>query len=128
MPMEFMLGAKANCADGFCGTVSRAILDPGAWTVTHLVIEPRHHQDAGRLVPVALVGVEAGGIKLRCTLSEFSALDPAEEIDVAGGEIVVPGYGVGGVPDMGGPAAGAGLGAAAPILVSHAVPEGETEV
>ena len=36
---EFTLGAAAHCSDGFCGEVSRTILDPAARTVTHLVIE-----------------------------------------------------------------------------------------
>jgi hypothetical protein len=39
---EFTLGARASCPDGFCGVVSRTILDPAARTVTHLVIGPRH--------------------------------------------------------------------------------------
>lgn len=38
---EFTLGTRASCSDGFCGVVSRAILDPAARTVTHLVIGPR---------------------------------------------------------------------------------------
>ena len=33
---EFTLGARASCSDGFCGVVSRTILDPAARTVTHL--------------------------------------------------------------------------------------------
>ena len=29
---EFTLGARASCPDGFCGVVSRTILDPAART------------------------------------------------------------------------------------------------
>jgi len=44
---EFTLGARASCPDGFCGVVSRTILDPAARTVTHLVIGPRHGGGGG---------------------------------------------------------------------------------
>ncbi len=36
----FVIGAKADCADGPCGTVTRVVIDPVAHSVTHLVIEP----------------------------------------------------------------------------------------
>jgi hypothetical protein len=80
MSAEFTMGARASCTDGFCGVITRAILDPAAETVTHLVIQPRHGADEGRLVPIALVDEEAGEIRLRCTLAEFGALEPAEEV------------------------------------------------
>jgi sporulation protein YlmC with PRC-barrel domain len=76
---EFTLGARASCSDGFCGVVSRTILDPAARTVTHLVIGPRHGE-GGRLVPLDLVEAAAGEIRLRCTLDEFGRLDPAEKV------------------------------------------------
>jgi sporulation protein YlmC with PRC-barrel domain len=82
---EFTIGAGVNCTDGSCGTVSRLIVDPEKETVTHLVVEPRHHQP-GRLVPVDLVEHAAGEITLRCTLADFGKLDPAEEQEV------LPGY------------------------------------
>ena len=86
---EFTLGARASCSDGFCGVVSRTILDPAARTVTHLVIGPRHGE-GGRLVPLDLVEAAAGEIRLRCTLDEYSRLDPAEETELVDG-----GYGGG---------------------------------
>src|ERR1700748_2535914 len=64
---EFTLGAAAHCSDGFCGEVSRTILDPAARTVTHLVIQPRHRSGSGRLVPVHLVDEAAGEIRLHVT-------------------------------------------------------------
>jgi hypothetical protein len=130
MATEFILGAGASCSDGPCGEVTRAILDPAARTVTHLVIEPRHHQDRGRLVPVDLVETAAGQIGLRCTLAEFDQLDPAEEailvegMDYSGGYgsvESVQGYGFGGM------GASASLGRHDPIVISDAVPEGESE-
>jgi sporulation protein YlmC with PRC-barrel domain len=124
---EFTLGARASCSDGFCGVVSRTILDPAARTVTHLVIGPRHGEE-GRLVPLDLVEAAAGEIRLRCTLDEYSRLDPAEETELRDGGY---GGGYGGV-GVGGSASvmgmGMGLGSSTPLVVEHAVPLGEIEV
>ena len=119
---EFTLGARASCPDGFCGVVSRTILDPAARTVTHLVIGPRHGT-GGRLVPLDLVEAAAGEIRLRCTLDEFGRLDPAEETELVDG-----GYGDAGAMGMGGSVPGMGLGYSIPLVVEHAVPLGDIEV
>jgi sporulation protein YlmC with PRC-barrel domain len=74
-PEQFTIGAGANCTDGTCGEVSRVVVDPIARTVTHLVIEPQHRHGLGRLVPLDLVDVVAGDIRLRCTLAEFNKFD-----------------------------------------------------
>ena len=120
---EFTLGALASCSDGFCGVVSRTILDPAARTVTHLVIGPRHGE-GGRLVPLDLVEAAAGEIRLRCTLDEYSRLDPAEETELVDGGY--GGVGVGGSASVMG--VGMGLGYSTPLVVEHAVPLGEIEV
>jgi sporulation protein YlmC with PRC-barrel domain len=113
---EFTMGARASCSDGYCGVVSRTILDPAARTVTHLVIEP-HHGAGGRLVPLDLVEDTAGEIRLRCTLDEFGRLDPAEEV------LADTWSGGGDYSSL-----GMGLGSRTPLVVTHAVPLGETEV
>jgi sporulation protein YlmC with PRC-barrel domain len=136
MPAEFTMGARASCTDGFCGEVRRTILDPAARTVTHLVVEPRHLRgEPGRLVPVGLARATAGEVKLSCTLAEFKRLDPAEEVEVLDAAeygfteaVGVGGFGNAGSPGMAGPTSGIGLGAGQPIVVSHSVPLGETEV
>jgi hypothetical protein len=137
---EYTLGAAASCTDGACGVVSRTILDPAAGTVTHLVIVPRHHHGEGRLVPVGLVEAAAGQVRVRCSLAEFARLDPAEDVEVAddgygggyGQAAAVQGYGGVGGFGAGGSATGMGigmgLGHGTPVIVSHAVPVGETEV
>jgi hypothetical protein len=136
---EFTLGARVSCTDGFCGVLRRTIVDPAARTVTHLVIEPgHHHHTGGRLVPVELAGEAGREIRLRCTLEEFGRLDAAEEVDVAGAAYdpgyaqaeAVMGYGNVGSMGVGGSVSGTVIGAShrTPILVSHAVPLGETEV
>jgi hypothetical protein len=82
---QFAIGAKASCSDGLCGEVRRLVIDPATDTVTHLVIQPGHRREAGRLVPVHLVETTAGEIRLRCTRAEFDKLDRAEESDVVEG-------------------------------------------
>lgn len=137
---EFTLGARASCSDGFCGELVRTILDPATRTITHLVIEPKHRQEEGRLVPLDLVDTAGGEIRLRCSLAEFGQLQPAEEVDVVdegygggyGQAGSVQGYGNVGGLGVGGSATGMGVGMGTghrtPTILEHAVPLGETEV
>jgi sporulation protein YlmC with PRC-barrel domain len=57
------------------------VVDPIARAVTDLVVEPKHRQGLGRLVPLDLVdNVSAvGQVTLSCTIAEFEKLDHAEE-------------------------------------------------
>ena len=116
MATEFTLGAKASCSDGSCGEVIRTILDPATRTVTHLVIERRHHPASGRLVPVELVETGVGDIRLRCSLAEFDNLEPAEQIELVEGIDYGGGYGpdavvgYGDVGSMGVGASSSGMG------------------
>jgi sporulation protein YlmC with PRC-barrel domain len=73
------IGAEASCTDGICGEVRRVVVDPVAQEVTHLAVEPKGRQGLSRLVPLDLVEVSGGEIRLHCTLAEFDQLDPAEE-------------------------------------------------
>ena len=79
--MTFWIGADASCTDGACGQVSRVIVNPVAREVTHLVVDPKHRNGPGRLVPVDLADATTGQIRLRCTLAEFQTLRPAEETE-----------------------------------------------
>lgn len=79
----FRLGADVRCADGECGELKSLVVRPGDDVVTHLVVEQKHGQVPGRLVPLGLVGTEpsasvSGQIRLRCTMAEYGRLDPAE--------------------------------------------------
>jgi sporulation protein YlmC with PRC-barrel domain len=116
---EFAIGATASCSDGDCGKVSRMIIDPAARAVTHLVVEPKHGQAPGRLVPLDLVDTTTGEIRLRCTLAEFDELDPAEERQAVEGT---------GAMGVGGTAAPTGIPHAARTVRQDVVPLGETEV
>jgi len=133
----FRIGAEASASDGVCGEVSRLVMDPVALTVTHLVIEPKHRRESGRLVPVHLVDTTTGQIRLRCTTAEFDKLDPAEEIDQVEGLDYGGGYGqaeaVQGYGGMGGIGAtgmgiGMGVGHNTPVVVQDVVPLGEVDV
>jgi sporulation protein YlmC with PRC-barrel domain len=141
MATEFRIGAEASCSDGFCGEVARVITDPATRTITHLVIEPKHRRQDGRLVPLELVDTAAGDIRLRCTIAEFGELDPAEEVDLAEGDEYgggygtaesVQGYGNVGAMGIGGSASGMAIGASmghrARTVVNHVVPLGEAEL
>ncbi len=67
----FTIGSDASCTDGVCGKVTRVVVDPVARAVTHLVIEPKHRYDPGRLVPLDLIDAATGQVRLRCTLADF---------------------------------------------------------
>jgi sporulation protein YlmC with PRC-barrel domain len=117
---EFAIGAQASCVDGACGEVRRIVIDPAARTVTHLVIEPKHRQQPGRLVPVDLIDSTAGEVRLRCTLAEFDRLDPAEERDLVEGQ----GMGTGAAGEI----PPAGIPHPVRVVVHDVVPSGEAEL
>lgn len=137
----FTIGATASCSDGLCGEVTRMIIDPVARTVTHLVVEPKHRGEPGRLVPLDLVATTADEITLRCTIAEFDRLDPAEETDLLEGDAYgggygsaesVQGYGMTGGMGVGGSVTGLGIGADlghhVRTITEDVVPVGETQV
>jgi sporulation protein YlmC with PRC-barrel domain len=118
---EYTIGAEARCSDGVCGEVSRIIVDPATRTVTHLVIDPRHHHMPGRLVPVDLIDTAGGEVHVRCTLAEFGNFDPAEEAELVQG----------GPPGGLGPAGmdtPPGIPHAVQTITEDVVPLGETEL
>jgi hypothetical protein len=76
---EITIGAAAKCLDGPCGEVSRVVVDPVALAVTHLVVEPDHRSGLGKLVPLDIVDLGSGEIRVHCTQAEFDRLGAAEE-------------------------------------------------
>jgi sporulation protein YlmC with PRC-barrel domain len=119
--VEFTIGARASCSDGVCGEVSGVIVDPADRRVTHLVIEPGHRREVGRLVPAGLIDTTGGEIRLRCTLAGFAALDPAQETMIVEG-------GGSGTLGPGGMPAPAGIPHQASTFVEDVVPVGEMEL
>lgn len=90
---HFTIGADASCTDGVCGEVSRVVVDPATHAVTHLVVQPKHQQGCGRLVPLDLVYVTTGQVRLRCTKAEFNKLSHAEKTEFLPGAGDYAGYG-----------------------------------
>jgi sporulation protein YlmC with PRC-barrel domain len=120
---QFTIGGDATCRDGVCGEVTRVVVDPIAQTVTHLVIEPKHRQGLGRLVPLDLVDLSTGEVELHCTIAAFEKLDRAEETHFLPGGVGYAGYAAGQVLSW--PYYGANM----PLpIVSDSVPVGEVAV
>jgi sporulation protein YlmC with PRC-barrel domain len=92
---QFMIGVDASCSDGVCGEVSRVVVDPVAEAITHLVVEPKHRQGLGRLVPIDVVDATPNDVRIRCTTAEFEQLDSAEETQFLPGSRSYAGYGPG---------------------------------
>ena len=92
---EFTIGSEVACSDGVCGELTRVVVDPVARALTHLVVEPTQRRGTGRLVPIDLVDSTAEQIRLRCTMSEFEALEDAEETQFLPGASGQWGYGQG---------------------------------
>jgi sporulation protein YlmC with PRC-barrel domain len=90
-----MIGVDAICSDGVCGEVSRVVVDPVAEAITHLVVEPKHRQGLGKLVPLDLVDATPDDVRIRCTTAEFDQLDSAEETQFLPGSSNYSGYGPG---------------------------------
>jgi len=92
--VTLVIGAVAQCSDGFPGEVKCLVVDPSARVVTHLVVEPKlEHGTArglARLVPLDHVDATTDKIKLRYSEAEFKDLNPAEETLAE----FVPGYNV----------------------------------
>jgi sporulation protein YlmC with PRC-barrel domain len=128
----FTIGANVSCTDGLCGEVIRVVVDPVARTVTHLVVEPKHRQGLGRLVPLELVDASKGGIRLRATIADFEQLEDAEETEFLLGTSNEASYG----PGQGGSGSyyglggdmGLGMGDVAQPIIYDKVPLGEVAV
>ncbi|MHB1511094.1 MAG: PRC-barrel domain-containing protein [Acidimicrobiales bacterium] len=90
---EFTIGSDVSCSDGTCGELRRVVVDPVARALTHLVVEAKHRQGMGHLVPIDLVSSAGAEIHLRCTVAHFEALDDAEETQFLPGAIGQWGYG-----------------------------------
>ncbi|MBW4030059.1 MAG: hypothetical protein HIU57_05185 [Acidobacteria bacterium] len=137
---QFIIGDEVYCSDGSCGQLRRVVVDPVARVLTHLVVEAKHRQGMGHLVPIDLVISTGAEIRLGCTVTQFEHLEGADETQLLPGArgqwdytqdqmLSQPYYGLG----MGATGAMGGMGfgmsgAPQPIVVSHRVPIGEVEV
>jgi len=122
---QFTIGAEVRGTDGALGELTRVVVNPISKTVTHFLVEPKHRQGLGRLVPLDLVeGTSGGEVRLHCTKGDFDRLDFAEETSfMPGVDEAYAGYEPGEVyawPYFGG-------NASVPVT-SVAVPVGEVSV
>ena len=120
--MEYAIGAQIYCEDGECGELMRVVVDPIKRAITHLVVEQRHSQEVGRLVPIDLVETATEQeLRLRCTLAKFASLEAAEEtkfVEAPGGQwgygqrqmLMLPFFGLGGMGMGGMGVGGIGMG------------------
>jgi uncharacterized protein YrrD len=91
---SFKIGAHVEATDGRCGHLTRVIIDPVADALTHLVVEPGHHEARARLVPLDLVaGADEDQIRLSCTKQQFEQLDEADDIEFLDADADAFGYG-----------------------------------
>jgi sporulation protein YlmC with PRC-barrel domain len=139
---EFRIGSEVLCSDGPCGELTRVVVDPLLRALTHLVVEAKHRQGSGRLVPVELVESAGAEIRLECTIARFNALEDAEETHFLPGAtgdwdyqqqqmLSLPYYGLGVGTGMGLGIGGMHVGDAdidPQEVVTDRVPAGEVEV
>jgi sporulation protein YlmC with PRC-barrel domain len=83
----FKIGAEAHCNDGPCGQIRCVVVDPVAQAVTHLVVESKHRQGLGRLVPLNLIAAVGDELSLNCDRAAFENLEMAEEVQFMPGSI-----------------------------------------
>lgn len=111
---EYAIGAEVYCEQGPCGELVRVVVDPIKRAITHLVVEERHGQQVGRLVPIDLVeSATEQELRLHCTFDQFASLEAAEEtkfVQAPGGQwgygqgqmLMLPFFGLGGMGMLGG--------------------------
>jgi len=122
------IGAKVSCTDGPCGTVTRVVVDPVVPAVTHVVVQPPHEHILSRLVPVGLADATAGEVRLRCTIAEFEALDPAEDTQFVPGTTTYAAYGPEQAVFWPHAAHGGRYGGRGDLVTEDSVPVGEVQV
>lgn len=80
--MQLKVGMLAESTDGPCGEIADVVLDPVKWRVTHLVVQPRHHHDQARLVPIdAVTSNDADHVVLSWSTEQVEHAAPVEETD-----------------------------------------------
>jgi hypothetical protein len=77
--MKLDLGSRIRCSDGAERVLADLVVDAPAKRVTHLVVEPKDHREAARLVPVELAREDGGGLALSCTSEVLDGFDPVRE-------------------------------------------------
>lgn len=79
--MKLDIGMRAESTDGLLGEVADVVVDPVAWRVTHLVLQPHHRHDRARLVPIDAVVSSNGELVLSWSTKQFEDAPVVEETD-----------------------------------------------
>lgn len=80
--MQINVGMLADATDGPCGEVADVVLDPVNWHITHLVVQPHHHHDEARLVPIdAVISNDADHVVLSWSTTQVDAAALVEVTD-----------------------------------------------
>ena len=77
--MKLDIGSPVRCSAGAERVLADLVVDAPAKRVTHLVVEPKEHREAARLVPVELAHEKAGGLELSCTSEVLDGFEPVRE-------------------------------------------------
>lgn len=82
--MRLDLGTAVICDDGPFGELADVVIDSLRLRVTHLVVQPRHGDGLGRLVPIELASPGSNrsrpAISLHCPIEKVRALPFAQEM------------------------------------------------
>ena len=77
------IGVQVHATDGPCGNLARLIFNPITDVLTHLIVEPGHHDEQARVVPFDLVvSASEDVIQLSCTKERYDQLDSAEDVEM----------------------------------------------
>jgi hypothetical protein len=77
--MKLDFGSRVRCSDGAERVLADLVVDAPAKRVTHLVVEPKEHREAARLVPIELAHEDAEGLALSCTSEVLDGFEPVRE-------------------------------------------------
>ena len=91
---DIEIGAEVHCSEGPCGQVRCVVVDPVALEITDIVVEAKHRQGLGRLVPLDLISAAGNEVSLNCDLAAFEDYALArEEIQFMPGSVGYATYG-----------------------------------
>ncbi|MEO6124018.1 MAG: hypothetical protein ABIR32_09935 [Ilumatobacteraceae bacterium] len=80
--MRITIGMLAEATDGPCGEVADVVLDPVNWHVTHLVVQPHHHHEDARLIPIdAVISNDADHVVLSWSTKQVETAALVEVAD-----------------------------------------------
>jgi len=77
--MRLELGSAVRCTDASFGELADVVIDPLSRRITHLVVQPHHHPEDARLVPVGRARDDGNAIALDCSVADVETLERVRE-------------------------------------------------